>query len=124
MNTTMEFFGLLQSRRALIADRLALGVVLAIKNCSGPVIPYHAGRIDATEAGALGVPYSEQSITRDTCHDPCQVARRHIVGGVHEVALPYTVQGAITSDNPEGVVHFNTCDDNHMCAQPPEYILI
>jgi hypothetical protein len=36
--------------------------VLAIKNCGGPAIPYRAGRIDATEAGALGVPQPEQSL--------------------------------------------------------------
>ncbi|KAJ7934264.1 heme peroxidase [Mycena leptocephala] len=130
MNTTVEFFGPLQSKRASFADRLALGVVLAIKNCGGPAIPYRAGRIDATEAGALGVPQPEQSLETHVTAFARQgfnltemiglVACGHTVGGVHEIDFPHTVQGAITSDNPEGVVHFDdTFDvyDNHIAAQ-------
>ncbi|KAJ6589600.1 heme peroxidase [Mycena capillaripes] len=130
MNTTVEFFGPLQSKRASFADRLALGVVLAIKNCGGPAIPYRAGRIDATEAGALGVPQPEQSLETHVAAFARQgfnmtemiglVACGHTVGGVHEVDFPQTVQGAITPDNPEGVVHFDdTFDvyDNHIAAQ-------
>ncbi|KAJ7848907.1 heme peroxidase [Mycena leptocephala] len=119
MNTTVEFFGPLQSRRASFADRLALGVVLAIKNCGGPAIPYRAGRIDATEAGALGVPQPEQSLeTHVTAFARQGFNLTEMI--VHEIDFPQTVQDAITSDNPEGVVHFDdTFDvyDNHIAAQ-------
>jgi hypothetical protein len=47
------------------------------------------------------------------------VACGHTIGGVHQVDFPLSVQNAITSSNPDGVVHFdNTFDsfDNHMSA--------
>lgn len=44
------------------ADLIALSVVIATKACGGPSIPYRAGRIDATEAGPMGVPKPDQDI--------------------------------------------------------------
>lgn len=39
----------------LVADLIALGTVVAVGACGGPIIPFRGGRIDATEAGASGV---------------------------------------------------------------------
>ena len=39
-----------------MADLIALGVVTAVGACSGPLIPFKAGRVDSVVAGDLGVP--------------------------------------------------------------------
>lgn len=38
-----------------VADLIALGTVVAVGACGGPVIPFRGGRVDATEAGPAGV---------------------------------------------------------------------
>lgn len=39
----------------IVADIIALGAAMAIGTCGGPPIPLRGGRVDATEAGPLGV---------------------------------------------------------------------
>ena len=56
LNSTFGFFFGYQSYRSSMADLLALGVYTSVRECGGPVIPFRAGRIDATAAGANGVP--------------------------------------------------------------------
>ncbi|KAJ7476886.1 heme peroxidase [Mycena galericulata] len=129
-NTTLSFFNELQSKHVSMADILSLGVVLAIKNCGGPSIPYRPGRIDATEAGPPGVPQPQEPLETHIAEFARQgfsatemiglVACGHTVGGVHQIDFPLSVEGAITPDNPEGVVHFDdTFDvyDNHIATQ-------
>ncbi|KAF8188810.1 heme peroxidase, partial [Mycena galopus ATCC 62051] len=129
-NTTASFFGPLQTKRISFSDVLALGVILAIKNCAGPSIPFRPGRIDATEAGPFGVPQPTESLQTHIAEFARQgfnatemialVACGHTVGGVHQVDFPQSVKGAITPDNLEGVVHFDdTFDvyDNHIATQ-------
>lgn len=38
-----------------VADLIALGAVISIKSCGGPLVPLRGGRVDATEAGPAGV---------------------------------------------------------------------
>lgn len=38
-----------------VADCIAAGAAIAIGACGGPYVPLRGGRIDATEAGPLGV---------------------------------------------------------------------
>ncbi|KAJ7218225.1 heme peroxidase [Mycena haematopus] len=129
-NTTVTFFAPLSTKRVSFSDALALGVILAIKNCAGPSIPFRPGRIDATEAGPPGVPQPQESLETHIAEFARQgfnatemialVACGHTVGGVHQIDFPQSVQGAITNDNPEGVVHFDdTFDvyDNHIATQ-------
>jgi hypothetical protein len=40
------------------------------------------------------------------------VACGHTIGGVHQVDFPLSVEGAITSSNPDGVVHFDSTFDS------------
>ncbi|KAJ7694001.1 heme peroxidase [Mycena olivaceomarginata] len=124
MNTTVEFFGPLQSKRASWSCWRS-------RTAGGPTIPFRPGRIDATEAGAPGVPQPEQSLETHVAAFARQgfnmtemiglVACGHTVGGVHEIDFPQTVHGAITTpDNPEGVVHFDDSFDvydNHIAVQ-------
>ena len=44
-----------QSNLVPVADLIALGTVVAVGACGGPIIPYRGGRIDAIEAGPSGV---------------------------------------------------------------------
>ncbi|KAJ6453546.1 WSC domain-containing protein [Mycena sanguinolenta] len=129
-NTTALFFAPLATNRVSFSDVLALGVILAIKNCAGPDIPFRPGRIDATEAGPPGVPQPQESLETHIAEFARQgfnatemialVACGHTLGGIHQIDFPQSVQGAITNDNPEGVVHFDdTFDvyDNHIATQ-------
>ncbi|KAJ7650999.1 heme peroxidase [Roridomyces roridus] len=129
-NTTLLFFRPTASKRVSLSDLLSLGVVLAIKNCGGPSVPFRPGRVDATEAGPPGVPQPQESLDTHVAEFARQgfnatemialVACGHTLGGVHQVDFPSIVSGAITADNPEGVVHFDdTFDvyDNHIATQ-------
>jgi hypothetical protein len=44
------------------SDIIAIATVFAVATCSGPVIPYRGGRIDANVAGPLGVPDPSDSL--------------------------------------------------------------
>ncbi|KAJ7499501.1 WSC domain-containing protein [Mycena latifolia] len=100
-------------------------VILAIKNCGGPSIPFRAGRIDAEVAGPETVPEPQQDLASHTASFARQGFNLtemigHTVGGVHQVDFPLSIENAITSSNPDGVVHFDdTVDsfDNHIAAQ-------
>ncbi|KAJ7476877.1 L-ascorbate oxidase [Mycena galericulata] len=129
-NETVLFFRQLQTKTSSFSDLLAMGVVLAIKNCAGPSIPFRSGRIDAAEAGPPGVPQPQESLQTHIAEFARQgfnatemialVACGHTIGGVHQIDFPQSIKGAITPDNPEGVVHFdNTFDvyDNHIAVQ-------
>ncbi|KAF8188818.1 heme peroxidase, partial [Mycena galopus ATCC 62051] len=117
-NTTALFFAPLQTK---LSDVLALGVILAIKNCAGPNIPFQPGRIDATKAGPFGVPQPQESLETHIAEFAHQgfnatemialVACGHTVGGIHQIDFPLSVTDAITTENPEGVVHFDDTFD-------------
>ncbi|KAF7318058.1 Peroxidase [Mycena chlorophos] len=131
MNTSLVFFAAFQTKTSSMSDVIALSVILAIKNCGGPSIPFRAGRIDAEAAGPLGVPQPQQNLASHTAAFANMgfnvtemitlVACGHTLGGVHAVDFPTVVpQSAITSSNPDGVVHFDdTFDsfDNHIATQ-------
>ncbi|KAJ7609161.1 heme peroxidase [Roridomyces roridus] len=94
-NTTMSFFNVTQTNHMSFSDILAVGVILAIKNCGGPSIPFRPGRIDATEAGPSGVPQPTESLETHISEFARQgfnatemiglVACGHTLGGVHQV---------------------------------------
>ncbi|KAJ7914695.1 heme peroxidase [Mycena leptocephala] len=130
MNTSLLFFGAFQSKTSSMADVMALGVILAMKNCGGPSIPFRVGRIDAEVGGPETVPEPHQDLAAHTASFALQgfnitemiglVACGHTLGGVHQVDFPETVQNATTSQNREGVVHFDDSFDsfdNHIATQ-------
>ncbi|KAJ7896023.1 heme peroxidase [Mycena olivaceomarginata] len=122
MNDSLVFFAAFQSKTSSMADVIALGVILAIKNCGGPSVPFRAGRIDAESAGPETVPEPQQDLESHTSAFALQgfnvtemiglVACGHTIGGVHQVDFPLSVEGAITSSNPDGVVHFDSTFDS------------
>lgn len=61
-NGTFGFTNNYYNIRASQADLIALSTVVAVGSCGGPRIPFRVGRVDATEAGPLGVPKPDQDI--------------------------------------------------------------
>lgn len=93
--TTMQFMCQFHNRLASASDLIALGLLTATRSCGGPVIPFRAGRIDATQAGPIGVPEPQNSagtlvnqIGRmgfDYKQAIILTACGHSIGGVHSV---------------------------------------
>ncbi|KAJ3713420.1 heme peroxidase [Lentinula raphanica] len=92
-NVIAPFFGM--------ADTMALGAILGVAACGGPLIPFSAGRIDATEAGPATVPEPQQDLASHTesfrrqGFTPTEmislVACGHTLGGVRQVDFPLVV---------------------------------
>ena len=88
----------------IVADLIALGIVFAVQECGGPVIPYSVGRIDATEAGPATVLLPEESPATHIEEFQLQgfnqtemialIACGHTLGGLRQVDFP-TIQRAV-----------------------------
>ncbi|KZV65813.1 class II peroxidase [Peniophora sp. CONT] len=97
-NGTFGFTNNYYNIRASAADLIALSTVVAVGSCNGPKIPFRVGRIDATEAGPLGVPKPDQDIDThtqifakagfNTSDMITMVACGHTLGGVHGKDFP------------------------------------
>ncbi|KAF8061773.1 heme peroxidase [Lyophyllum atratum] len=84
-----------------LADIIAMGAVLAVASCGGPVIPYRAGRRDAKEAGPATVPEPQDSLESHIASFKNQgftqeemialVACGHTFGGVRHDDFPLVV---------------------------------
>ncbi|KAJ4473706.1 heme peroxidase [Lentinula aciculospora] len=84
-----------------MADTIALGAVFAVAGCGGPLIPYSAGRVDATVAGPETVPEPQQDLASHTeafrrqGFTPTEmiglVACGHTLGGVRQSDFPLVV---------------------------------
>ncbi|KAJ3731712.1 heme peroxidase [Lentinula guzmanii] len=97
----------------LVADVIALAAVFAVAGCGGPLIPFSAGRVDATEAGPATVPEPQQDLASHTeafrrqGFTPTEmiglVACGHTLGGVRQVDFPLVV-----TDTEDVVQTFDT----------------
>ncbi|EFY97267.1 WSC and peroxidase domain protein [Metarhizium robertsii] len=117
--TTMNFMGPYVTRRSSLSDLLAMGVYMSVRSCGGPIIPIRAGRIDATAAGALGVPQPQNSATMfqqqfermgfSTEEMIQATACGHTLGGVHQDEFPDlmpatgVVSGNVALDSTDAV---------------------
>ncbi|KAJ4486568.1 heme peroxidase [Lentinula edodes] len=98
------------------ADTIALGAIFALAGCGGPVIPFSAGRVDATEAGPETVPEPQQDLASHTeafrrqGFTPTEmiglVACGHTLGGVRQVDFPLVV-----TDTEDFLQTFDTTTD-------------
>ena len=98
-----------------MSDIIALGLYAAVRSCSGPAVPFKSGRIDATEAGPVGVPLPQNSLftfqnqfarVGFNATEMIQViACGHTLGGVHASNFPQIVP---PGSAPDDVVHFDT----------------
>ena len=101
-----------------MSDLIALGVVTAVGNCGGPLIPMRTGRIDATVAGPSGVPEPETGLQATLnqfsvagFNDGDTIALTacgHSMGGVHRNSFPQVVPAsAVGPNNADGRVAFD-----------------
>ncbi|KAJ4473733.1 heme peroxidase [Lentinula aciculospora] len=84
-----------------MADTIALGAVVSVAACGGPLIPYSTGRVDATVAGPETVPEPQQDLASHTeafrrqGFTPTElialVACGHTLGGVRQADFPLVV---------------------------------
>lgn len=80
---------------------IALAAVLAVEGCGGPIIPYSAGRVDATVAGPSTVPQPQQPLASHIASFQSQgfnesemislVSCGHTFGGVRQGDFPLIV---------------------------------
>lgn len=107
-NGSTGFFVAHQSKRASMADLIALGAQMALGSCTDGrlQVPFRGGRIDATEAGPPGVPEPQQDLKSHIESFKKQgfnvtemiglVACGHSLGGVHGVNFPDIVEHLVS----------------------------
>lgn len=108
-NNSMTYYSRFFNADASMSDLIALGVYTAVRSCGGPIVNTRAGRIDATQAGALGVPdvrdpgptlqshFKRMGLTQE---ESIQViACGHSLGGVHSTEF-----AAIVPNNSSALV--------------------
>jgi len=86
-----------------------MGVIWSLAACSGPLIPFRGGRIDAFAPGPSGVPEPQQDLATHTEKFRLQgftptemislVACGHTLGGVRSVDFPEIVP--LNKENPK-----------------------
>ncbi|KAF3067686.1 WSC domain-containing protein [Trichoderma lentiforme] len=126
---TLDFFRPRYTTRSSLADLFAMGAVFGVGGCSNGniILPYRAGRVDATGPGPSGVPEPQEDLATHTAKFVRQgfnttemialVACGHTVGGVHGVDFPEIVPnpqpppvtGPFGNDN---TVFFDTTTSN------------
>ncbi|KAK5447816.1 hypothetical protein LTS15_009315 [Exophiala xenobiotica] len=92
-NNSLTYYSRFFNERASMSDLIGLGVYASVRACGGPVVPLRAGRIDATQAGAVGVPDPKDNRQKTAAQfarmgfnqqEMIQVvACGHTLGGVH-----------------------------------------
>ncbi|UKZ55983.1 hypothetical protein TrVGV298_009807 [Trichoderma virens] len=100
---TLDFFRPRYTTRSSLSDLFAMAAVFGVGGCSNGdiILPYRAGRVDATGPGPSGVPEPQEDLATHTAKFVKQgfntiemiaiVACGHTVGGVHGVDFPEIV---------------------------------
>jgi hypothetical protein len=107
---------------------LALGTVISSASCSGPILDYKGGRIDAVVGGASGVP--EVDISADEYFDTMAktgfneqqaiqfLVCGHSIGSVHHSGFPEVQDDRFVSPtNTNGGCPFSSLGPNHFNNQ-------
>ncbi|KAE9405981.1 heme peroxidase [Gymnopus androsaceus JB14] len=114
MEASLVDFADFQAPLFSMSDLIALGVVLGVAACGGPIISYSGGRVDATVAGPETVPEPQQDLATHIVESfrlqgfnvtemINLVACAHTLGGVRQVDFPL-----IVTDNEVEVATFDT----------------
>ncbi|KAK7018704.1 hypothetical protein VNI00_018297 [Paramarasmius palmivorus] len=107
-----------------LADLIAMGTVIGVAACGGPIVPFRAGRVDALAAGPPGVPEPQQDLESHTESFRRQGFTQSEMIGL--VACGHTLGGVRREDFPEVIhdtsVNFTTFDstvefDNRVVAE-------
>jgi len=129
-NNTITYYSKFFNAQASISDLIALGLYTAVRGCGGPIVNTRSGRIDATKAGALGVPdvrhlgptlqshFKRMGLTQP--ESISIVACGHSLGGVHSTEFPAIVPRNSTS---LGVADFDSTNSTYDNKVVTEYLL-
>ncbi|KAL1870843.1 hypothetical protein Daus18300_004931 [Diaporthe australafricana] len=108
-NTSLITYAGYFSSRSSMSDLIALGASLSTRVCGGPVVPVKGGRVDATSAGAVGVPQPQNAISLfinqfsrmgfTQAEMIGLVACGHTIGGVHTPEFPALVPPGTAANN-------------------------
>ncbi|ELQ37188.1 hypothetical protein M0657_004522 [Pyricularia oryzae] len=130
LRTTLSFLGGFVSSRSSLSDLIAMGAHASVRSCGGPDIPVRVGRVDATSAGAIGVPQVQNPVaTFQNQFDRMGfnqaemiqlVACGHTLGGVHSVDFPDLVTPG--SGGPNGVVGMDSTQASFDNSVVTEYL--
>ncbi|KAL0571283.1 hypothetical protein V5O48_010674, partial [Marasmius crinis-equi] len=135
MNRTMGDFVGFGARFFGLADLLAAGVVVGNLECGGPVIPYRAGRIDASGPGNFGTPEPQHDLKTLTESFRKQgftqsemiglTACGHALGGVHQVDFPDVVKDrAFQSFNEKTTRFTNDIVTQYLDGTTPDPLVV
>lgn len=128
-NNTITYYSKFFNAQASISDLIALGVYTAVRGCGGPIVNTRSGRIDATQAGALGVPdvrdpgpalqahFIRMGLTQP--ESISIVACGHSLGGVHSTEFPAIVPANSTR---LGVADFDSTNATYDNKIVTEYL--
>jgi catalase (peroxidase I) len=72
-----------------VADMIALGTIMSSAACSGPIINFKAGRVDARDGGAFGVP--DPDISAEEFHERMERVGYNKTEGIQFVACGHTI---------------------------------
>ncbi|MCJ1271596.1 hypothetical protein MMC22_011498 [Lobaria immixta] len=115
---SLFFFSFFVNAKTSMADLIALGAVISIKSCGGPLVPLRGGRVDATEAGPAGVCEPETDLHTtlskfaaagfNQADTIALTACGHSMGGVHHENFPQVVtEAAVSTNNADGRAPFD-----------------
>lgn len=102
-NETLQFLRGSLTTQSSMADLLTIGLITSVGSCSGGkvLVPFRAGRVDATQAGPSGVPKPDETLDIHTAAFQRMgltqdemiglVACGHTLGGVHGKDFPQIV---------------------------------
>ncbi|KAH7397133.1 heme peroxidase [Pyrenochaeta sp. MPI-SDFR-AT-0127] len=129
LNSTLADISSDVSVKTSAADLLALSLVMSVARCGDLRVPLRLGRIDATEAGPLGVPeaHTDLNTTKKAFEKAgfnqedmiTLVACGHTIGSVHSVDHPEIVSGTPSEEN---IAQFDTTASNFDSAVVSEYL--
>lgn len=119
VNNTLTFLSRFYSEQAPMSDLMALATYTAVRSCGGLPIPIRTGRVDATQAGPLGVP--KVDATQQTHIETFRrigfnkeemiklVACGHTLGGVHPPQNPRVAEAipSVRASGPPLVLNFD-----------------
>jgi hypothetical protein len=125
--TTLEFMAPYVSPRSTLADLIALGVYTSVRSCGGPAVPIRVGRIDATQAGPVGVPQPQNSVYTFqqqflrmgfNTEEMIQVtACGHTIGGIHNTEFPTLVPAGTGLDGEGSLDTSDAVFDNKVVTE-------
>ncbi|KAL0059902.1 hypothetical protein AAF712_013317 [Marasmius tenuissimus] len=105
--SVIDFLGFMDPAVSL-SDTIAMGTVLGVASCGGPLIPFRGGRVDATTAGPATVPEPQEDLASHTESFRRQgltqsemiglVACGRSLGGVRQVDFPDIIPAPIPND--------------------------